>query len=226
MKPTLMILAFVAAALPVRAASYVEQATFSVTASNIAGLDRDSVGNLYALMLAPGATTYTVTGYRTPALEPLFSFDTGARAPLAFAVEPSGVVDVLEGGDGITLKRFLKTGYFLGQSTYSFGPYISSTSLMSAAIDKIGARLLLSFQNQRSYYCVQCLGCPCPASGLKGYVNAYDFSGNLLSQTELPGISATAGSCYTPSKIAVGTQGEMIVADTACQQLLRYSGEL
>lgn len=223
MKPILMILALVVAALPVRAASYMEQATFSVAASTIAGLDRDSVGNLYALGLVAGATTYSVTGYRTPNLEPLFSFDTGARVPLAFAVEPSGVVDVLDGGNGITLKRFLNTGYFLGQSTYSLGAYISSSSLMSAAIDKVGGRLMLSFQNQKSYYCVQCVGCPCPPSGLKGYVNAYDFSGNLLSQVELPGISATPTSCYTPSKIAVGSQQELVVADTVCQEVLRFS---
>jgi len=222
-KKLVLVVMAAAAASSARAAAYVEQAAFSVATSTIAGLDRDSVGNLYVLMMAPGATTYSVTAYRTPSLEPLFNFDTGARAPLAFAVEPSGVVDVLEGGTGITLKRFLNTGYFLGQSTYSLGPYISSSSLLSAAIDKTNARLNLAFQNVRSYYCVQCVGCPCPPSGLKGYVNAYDFSGNLLSQVEMPGISATPSSCYTPSKIAVGLQGELVVADDACQQLLRYS---
>lgn len=223
MKKLALVVLAAAAAVSSQAASYVEQASFSVAASTIAGLDRDSVGNLYALMMAPGATSYSVTAYRTPGLEPLFSFDTGARTPLAFAVEPSGVVDVLEGGQGITLKRFLNTGYFLGQSTYSLGAYISSTSLMSAAIDKVGARLLLSFQNQKTYYCVQCVGCPCPPSGVKGYVNAYDFTGILLSQIELPGISATPTSCYTPSKIAIGLQQELVVADEGCQEVLRYS---
>ncbi len=225
MKKLILVVMAAAAAASARAASYVEQATFSVAGSTIAGLDRDSVGNLYALMLAPGATSYSVTAFRTPSLEPLFSFAAGVSAPLAFAVEPSGVVDILEGGGGITLKRFLNTGYSLGQSTYSLGAYISTASLMSAAIDKVGARLHLSFQNQKSYYCVQCLGCPCPASGMKGYVNAYDFAGNLLSQVELPGISATPTSCYTPSKIAVGLQQELVVADVSCQQILRFTSD-
>jgi hypothetical protein len=224
-KKLVLVVLAAAAASSAGAASYVEQATFTVTASVVAGLDRDSVGNLYALLLAPGATNYTVAGYRTPALEPLFSFDTGVRAPLAFAVEPSGVVDVLEGGQGITLKRFLNTGYFLGQSTYSLGPYISSSSLMSAAIDRVGARLLLSFQNQKSYYCVQQVGVDCPPSGLKGYINAYDFAGGFLSQVELPGISASPASCFTPTKIAVGLQHELVAADAACQQVLRFSGD-
>jgi hypothetical protein len=213
-----------AAALPARAASFVEQSTFSVTEAGIAGFGRDTVGNLYVLGLLPGATNHSVTAYRTPSLEALFSFDTGARAPLAFAVEPSGVVDVLDAtGATFTLKRFLNTGYFLGQSTYSLGPYISTTSVLSAAIDTVNGRLYLAYQNYRTYYCLMCLGCGCPPSGLKGYVNVYDLSGNPINVIEMPGIQTTAGSCYTPSKIAVTGQGELAVLDANCRNLLRYS---
>lgn len=222
-KLVLVVLAAVAAS-PVLAATYVEQATFTVNASAIAGLDRDSVGNLYVLQLAPGATYYSVTGYRTPTLEPLFSFETGVRTPLAFAVEPSGVVDVLDGYDGFALRRFLNTGYFLGQSTYSLGAYISTTSVTSAAIDKNGGRLLLAYRQWRTFFCVQQLGVQCPPSGEQGNIIAYDFSGGIQSQITMPGISSTGG-CWQPTKIAVGAQREIIVADAACQQLLRYSPE-
>ncbi|MDX6769082.1 MAG: hypothetical protein SF051_06080 [Elusimicrobiota bacterium] len=225
MKKLVLAVLAAAAASSARAASYVEQATFSVTASNIAGLDRDSVGNLYVLQLAPAATFYSVTGYRVPAMEPLFSFETGVRSPLAFAVEPSGVVDVLEGGGTITLRRFLNTGYFLAQSTFSLGPYISTTSLLSAAIDKSRARVLLAYQNQRNYYCVQQVGVDCPPSGLKGYVNEHDMAGSVVGFVEMPGISGTPSSCFTPTKIAVGIAGELAIADANCQQLLRYAPE-
>lgn len=225
MKKLVLAVLAAAAASSAGAATYVEQATYSVTASNVAGLDRDSVGNLYTLTLAPGATTYSVTAYRTPALEPLFSFDTGARAPLAFAVEPSGVVDVLDGSDGFTLRRFLNTGYFLGQSTFSLGAYVSTSSLSSAAIDKIGGRVHLAYQTTVTYYCVQQVGVSCPQGGLKGNIIAYDFTGAIVGSVVMSGISSTAGSCYTPTKIAVGLQRELVIADASCQQLLRYSPE-
>lgn len=222
---SLLFSALLLAAIPAAAGEYVQQATFSVNASAIAGMDRDSVGNLYVLQLPPGGTYYTVTGYRTPAMEPLFSFDTGARAPLAFAVEPSGVVDVLDGYDGFTLRRFLNTGYFLGQSTFSLGAYISTSSLSSAAIDKVGGRVLLAYQTTVTYYCVQQVGVSCPPGGLKGNIMVYDFTGAVVGSVVMSGISSTAGSCYTPTKIAVGLQRELVIADASCQQVLRYSPE-
>lgn len=223
MKKLLLCVIACAVLPPARAASYVEQASFAVAASTIAGLDRDSVGNLYVLGLAEGTTLHAVSGYRAPGLEPLFSFGTGVRSPLAFAVEPSGTVDVLDGANSLTLRRFLNTGYFLGEASYSLGPNVSTSSLMAAAIDKTNGLLYLAYQNWRSFFCVGVAGVTCPPSGLMGYVNVHDFSGQLVRVVELPGISATAGSCYTPSKIAAGPQGELFVADLGCQKLLRFS---
>ena len=78
------------------AGMYVQQSSFTLPMSAIAAMDSDAVGNLYVLGLPPGATTYAVTGHRTPGLDSFVSFDTGLSSPAAFAVEASGVVDVLD----------------------------------------------------------------------------------------------------------------------------------
>lgn len=206
-----------------RAASYIEQASLDLGAARYAGLGVDALRDLYALALPAGATTYAVRAYRSHGLEPLFSFDTGVSSPAAFAVDPSGVVSVLDAREGIWLRRFTNSGFEVGRTSYSVGgPYSAPPPLMSAAIDAASQRVYLAYQEWTSFYCVQCLGCPCPPAGLRGSVLEYDFSGRLQRIIALPGVSATAGTCYTPTRLAVDGLGHLYVADSGCGRILKY----
>jgi len=68
-------------------------------------------------------------------------------------------------------------------------------------------------------WCAAKLGAP----HNKGFVQQYDFAGTLLKAMNLPGISATAGSCYTPSFVTADPNGDFFVADNTCQHVLKYS---
>ena len=70
---------------PAAAGTYMEQSAFNLPLAPLAGMDRDALGNLYVLGLPAGATGYWVSGYQTPGMTPLFSFDTGVSSPAAFA---------------------------------------------------------------------------------------------------------------------------------------------
>ena len=67
-----------------------------------------------------------------------------------------------------------------------------------------------------------CLGCPCPPSGVKGFIETFDFSGALVRTTQMPGISATAGSCCHALRCG-GPQGNLSWRDSTCQHVLKYS---
>ncbi len=223
-KLALALLAGLAAA-PARAGTYIQQGTFPVATATIAGLGRDLVGNLYVFGLAAGATTYRVTGYQTPGITPQFSFDTGISSFSAFAVEDSGIVDVLDVSNGFTLKRFTNTGAFISQATYSLNtsPYITPVYL-SAAIDKVNHRVYLTYQFTENIYHLQCIGCATgPSTVTYGFINQYDFNGNQLLSTQMPGNSNAAGTCYTPSVMATDPQGNLYVADPNCQKVVEYS---
>ncbi len=213
------------AVIPARAGTYIQQSTFPVAATTIAGLGRDLVGNLYVLGLTAGATTYRVTGYQTQGISPQFSFDTGVSTFAAFAVEDSGIVDILDVSNGFTLKRFTNTGAFISQSTFSLNtsPYVTPVYL-SAAIDKADHRVYLTYQITNTVYRVLCLGCTSgPSSVTYGFINQYDFNGNQLLSTQMSGTSNAAGSCYTPSIMATDPQGNLYVADPNCQKVVEYS---
>lgn len=208
------------------AAAYFQQASLPPAFPVTAGMDRDSLGNLYVLGRPNGSGTYWVAGFQTPEMTPIFSFDTGVSSPVAYAVEASGVVDVVEGAGApgaITLRRFQNTGAFLGQTSYSLVSPYYNVQFLSATIDKTNSRLYLADQYWVNYYCLQCIGCGCAPSGTKGFINQYDFSGNLLRTVTMPGISASAGSCYTPSNITTSPQGDIFIADNACARVLKYS---
>lgn len=213
------------AVVPVHAGTYVQQSTFPVATATISGLDRDLVGNLYVFGLTAGATTYRVTGYQTPGITPQFSFDTGISTPAAFAVEDSGIVDVVDVSSGFALKRFTNTGAFIGQSTFILNPspYVTP-QYFAAAIDKANKRVYLTYQLTSTIYRVQCVGCATgPSTQTNGYINQYDFNGTLLLTTAMPGNNNTTGSCYTPYMMAADPQGDLYVADPYCQHVVEYS---
>lgn len=205
---------------------YIPQASFSLAPTSVAGMDSDSVGNLYVLGRAAGGATYGVSSYATQGITPLFAFDTGVSSVAAFAVEGSGVVDVLDaslGPGAVVLTRFQNNGAFVGRSTYSIASPYSAVQWTASAIDKVNQRVYLAKQQWTTFYCLQCLGCPCSPSGTQGFIAELDFAGTLLRTITMPGISATAGSCYTPSLLTVDPQGNLYVADAACGHLLKYS---
>jgi hypothetical protein len=213
------------AAVPARAGGYIQQSTFPVSAATIAGLDRDLNGNLYVFGRNAGDATYRVTGYQTQGITPLFSFDTGVSSPAAFAVEDSGIVDIVDISSGFTLKRFTNVGSFVSQSTYALNTsqYISPQYL-SATIDKATHRVYLAFQFTEGIYHLECIGCGTgPSSETFGFVNQYDLQGNALLSTLMPGNSVTAGSCYTPSLLTTDPQGDLYIADAVCAQIVEYS---
>ncbi|MBI4060984.1 MAG: hypothetical protein HY403_06085 [Elusimicrobia bacterium] len=210
------------------AAAYFQQASLPPAFPVTAGIDRDSLGNVYVLGQPTGSATYWVAAFRAPEMTPLFSFDTGVSTPAAFAVEGSGIVDVADLGVSTTamiLRRFQNTGAFMGQAeiSLSMGPYYPPKTVMSATIDKSNRLVHITSQHHVTYYCLMCLGCGCPPSGTKGFIDTFDFSGTLVRTTTMPGISATYGSCYTPSKVSADPQGNMFVADNTCQHVLKYS---
>ncbi|MBI5631614.1 MAG: hypothetical protein HY921_12115 [Elusimicrobia bacterium] len=208
------------------AGAYFQQASFPVAYASVAGTDSDSLGNLYVLGRPAGGASYQVSGFQTPGMSALFSFDTGVSSPIAFAVEGSGIIDILDASSTtVTLKRFQNTGAFVGQVSYPLmaSIYDNPKTVFSAAIDKVNGLVYLAYQQWRSYLCLQCLGCGCPPSGYKGYISQYDFSGSLLLTVTMPGVSATYSSCYTPSSLATDPQGDIFVADNVCQQLFKYS---
>ena len=220
MKTLCPILLLVLAARPA-AAGYFQQASFAVTASTVAGLDSDSVGNLYLLGQTAGAASFRVTSYATPGMSPLFSFDTGFSSPSAFAVEPSGIIDVLDSSNGFTLRRYTNPGTLVGQSTYSLSGV--TPNMVTTAIDKANARLYIAYQYTYHPIYPQCLGCGGPSTVTKATINQYDLRGNLLAVFSMPGADYTAGSCYTPTAMAADNQGNLFVADANCQQVLKFS---
>lgn len=206
------------------APGYVLQSTFSLPPSSIAGMDTDALGNLYVLG-NNGSGTHYVRSYATPQMAGLFSFDTGISSPAAFAVEGSGAVDILDASGGIgalALTRFQNNGTVLGKTTFSAGNPYYDIQLLSAAIDKRNKRILIGEQHWYSIYCVMIYPYTCAPSGYRGFIHQYDFQGTLLKTIVLPGVSATAGTCYTPSRLAVDPQGNIYVADHSCQHLFKY----
>jgi hypothetical protein len=211
-------------ALPGRlwAGSYVQQDSFALPLTSIAAMDSDAVGNLYLLGLPAGATSWQISGYKTPQMSPLFSFDTGISSPLAFAVEGTGVVDVLDNRDGLLLRRFTNTGVFLSQSSYPVTGY----NFYSTAIDKANGLLYVAYQYTYHPLYPMCLGCGGPSTVTMAVINQYDLQGRLLRATPMPGASSTPSTtCYRPSKLAVDGQGSLYVADAWCQQLLKFSAD-
>ena len=214
------------APLSARAGTYMAQSTFSVTGATIAAVDRDSAGNLYLLSLNPATSTYWVASYRTPALAPVFTFNTGARNPRAFAVEPSGTVDVLDGSAQFILRRFTNTGFLLSQATYTVNnPFISTSSVLAAAVDGRNERVYLTYNQYVTWYCVQQVGSSCAPSGWHGFVDVYDFAGNWIKTVQLPGSSSTNG-CYNPRAVAGDPAGGFGVFDPQCLHLMRFSASL
>lgn len=204
-----------------RAGSYVPQASFAVAVSTVAGLDSDSVGNLYVLGRATGAATYGVRGYRTPALEPLFAFDAGVSTPAAFAVEPSGMIDVLDGAGGsYTLRRFQNTGVPAGVFSISLGLV---PNIASVALDKWAGRVYVAYQTTQGVFHPLCLGCGGPSSVTRTSINQYDMQGNLVATGSMPGVDTTSGSCYTPTALAAGPGGELDIADAQCANVLKFT---
>ena len=219
----LIILLALAAPARLMAGAYIPQASFNLAPSMLVGMDADAVGNLYLLGMAPGATTYQVTGEATQGITPQFSFDTGLSAPTAFAVEPSGIIDVLNSTNSVnfTLMRYTNPGTFVGSASY-FLSYLAP-NMYSAAIDKVNARLYIAYQYTYHPIYLQCLGCGGPSSVTKTTINQYDLKGNILRSFSMPGADYTAGSCYTPTALAADPQGNLYVADGLCQQVLKFS---
>jgi len=207
--------------------SYVLQSTFTLPFSSIAAMDRDSAGNLYVLGLPNGSTNYAVDVYQTPDLTPALSFAVGVSSPVAFAVEPDGIVDVLGAGNGLVLGRFTNIGGQVSEADYAIGTYpapYTIPQIMSWAIDKSQGRIYLSYQFTQTYYSLQCIGCASgPASATIGVIDEYDMQGNYLAQLKMPGNSNSGGSCYTPSKMTTDSQGNLYVADPACGQIVVFS---
>jgi hypothetical protein len=207
-----------------RAGTFLPQASFPLPFAAVKSLDRDAVGNLYVLGRPDGSSTYSVAVYQTQDIQPLQSFDTGLDAPFAFSVEASGSPDILaydQTTGAFFLKRFGNTGAVLGQTTM---PYtITRGYAYSTALDRVNARVYIS-KFWRITPCFDLLaGCDGPPPGTQGFVYQYDFQGNLLRTIALPGNTSAAGSCYEPRVMTVDPQGNLVVADSYCRHLLRYS---
>ncbi|TBR17689.1 hypothetical protein EPO15_16330, partial [bacterium] len=206
------------------AAGYFPQASIPVAAGAVYAMDRDALGNLYVLGLPAGSTQYMVSGYQTPDMTPLFVFETGVSSPVAFSVEDSGIVDVLDASTAaVTLKRFDNAGAFLGQASYPLAYTYETNILISASIDKVNGLVYIAYSKWATRFCLTCLGCSCPPPAWVGIIEQHDFSGALLRFINLPGASSTAGSCYTPSLLTPDPQGSLYVADNLCQHLLKFS---
>ena len=222
MKNLATVLLILALPGPLFAGGYIPQASFGVSLSSIAGLDADSVGNLYALGLQSGSTSYRVASYSTPDLGALLSFDTGLSSPTAFAVEGTGVVDILDGANGFLLKRFTNVGGLVGQSTFSLGGV--TPNFYSAAIDKQNRIVYVAYQYTYHPIYPQCLGCGGPSTVTRAQINQYDLQGNSLLAWSMPGADYQHGTCYTPTALAVDPQGNLLVGDAACGMILKFSG--
>ncbi|MDE2141187.1 MAG: hypothetical protein KGJ84_02080 [Elusimicrobia bacterium] len=216
-----VVLLAIIAPTPLLAGGYIPQAAFNLPASTLAGMDSDAVGNLYLLGMAQGATTYQVTGEATQGITPQFSFDTGLSSPSAFAVEPSGVIDVLDSKNGFSLMRYTNPGTFVSSASY-FVTY-ATPNMVAAAIDKVNQRVYIAYQYTYHPIYLECLGCGGPSTVTKTAINEYDFKGSSLRSFSMPGADYTAGSCYTPSAAAVDPQGNLYIADGLCQQVLKFS---
>lgn len=216
------ILLLLALPAPLFAGSYFQQSSFAVSPSSVSGIDADSVGNLYLLGRSAGSATLGVSGYGTPALGALFSFDTGLSLPAAFAVEGTGIIDVLDASSGTSfaLKRFTNPGTLVGQASYTIG---ISTTMYAAAFDKANGRLYIAYQYTYHPIYLMCLGCGGPSTVTRTNINEYDLAGNQITSFGMPGTDATAGSCYTPTAATVDSQGNLYIADANCQQLLKFS---
>ena len=224
----IIVAALVAASIQGRAMadSYVLQSTFTLPLASIAAMDRDSAGDLYVLGLPNGSTSYAVDVYQTPDLTPALSFAVGVSSPVAFAVEPDGIVDVLGAGGELVLGRFTNIGGQVSEADYAIGTYpapYTIPQIMAWAIDKSQGRIYLSYQFTQTYCSLQCLGCGSGGSATIGVIDEYDMQGNFLTQLKMPGNSNLAGSCYTPSKMTADSQGNLYVADPACDQIVVFS---
>jgi len=231
-----------------QAESFVKQATFATSFSTIAAMDTDSLGNLYLLGLAPGSTTYQVRSYAMPAFTPQFAFDTKVSSPMAFAVEASGTVDVLDARGFLTLMRFSNAGQPVASAVFNvntasmsavvqgFGTTtFSGLWLKSAAINKANGRLYIAYQYQTTWtgcgvgfgFSTQCS--PTTSTALRGAVNQYDLSGNELAIATLSGVYGTINGapwsmgCYTPGLVTTDLQGRFYVSDATCQQVISFS---
>ncbi len=217
----LVLLAIVAPS-PLLAGGYIPQATFNLPASTLTGMDSDAVGNLYLLGMAQGTTTYQITGEATQAITPQFSFDTGLSSPSAFAVEPSGVIDVLDSKNGFSLMRYTNPGTFVSSTSYLIG--YGTPNMVATAIDKVNQRVYIAYQYTYHPFYLQCIGCASgPSTVTKTTVDQFDFKGNLLLYYSMPGSDATAGNCYTPTAATVDPQGNLYIADGLCQKVLKFS---
>ncbi|MDE2236584.1 MAG: hypothetical protein KGK30_01725, partial [Elusimicrobia bacterium] len=224
-KRSLLPLTLLLAALPARAqaGAYIPQASFPVSFSSVAGLDEDANGNLYALGQVPGGTTYRVSVYTTPDLGSLFAFDTGLTAPVAFAVEGSGIIDVVSSTSTQTLSlaRFTNPGTLTGSASF-FVTY-ATPNMEAVAIDKTNRLVYIAFQYTYHPSYLQCLGCGGPSTVTKTQINQYDFSGNQLRSFAMPGADYTPGSCYTPTAATTDPQGNLYIADGSCGQVLKFT---
>ena len=207
--------------LAAEAETYIPQSALNVPFVP-AALDRDAVGNIYLLGLPTGSANFELeeeATSQTQNLSPISSFNTGLSTFSAFAVEDSGIIDILDDSNGWRLTRFSNSGTFISSAAY-FVAYITP-NLISTAIDKINQRVYIAYQYTYTPIYVQCLGCQGPSSVTTADINQYDFEGNLLASFPMPGSSSSA--CNTPSAIAVDAQGNVHVEDSVCQQIFDYS---
>ncbi len=208
-----------------KADNYFPQFSFNAPFA-IAAMDRDAVGNLYLLGTPQGRSSLQVLEVAeenlnspNPSLTTLSSFDTGLSTASAFAVEGSGIIDILDDANGYRFTRFSNSGTFISSAAY-FLSYIAP-NIVSTAIDKINDRVYIAYQYTYTPIYVQCLGCQGPSTVTTAKINEYDFAGNLLNAFYMPGTSSSG--CNTPSAAAVDPQGNLHIEDSVCQQILSYS---
>ncbi len=203
-------------------ASYVQQASFPMPLS-IGWIDSDAASNLYILGQKPGSTAYSIASFQTQNIEPLLSFDMGASKPIAFSVEATGNLNVLnlDMTTGVfSLLRYSNVGSFLGQVTI---PYtITKDYAYSAAIDKIN-KLVYITKFWRIRPCLDLIGgCSGPPPGTPGVVYQYNFQGSLLRTITLSGDAYSGTGCYQPKSLTMDWQGNLVIADPVCHHLLKY----
>jgi len=212
-----------------RAENYFQQANFNLPQASVQAAGADAGGNVYLLERPSGQSSYSVAEYAFPNMTPRLTYGTAVSSPAAFAVQSSGATDILDASGyssakTLVLRRFDSAGAFISSATIVL-PVPEAPPSFSAAIDAANGFVYVGYQETLYLSYPSCVGCATgPSSVTDGFVLQYDFQGREVSDFKTNAAQNASGSnCITPALMAVDAQGNVIVADPVCGEVLSFS---